>query len=66
MNEQLTREPKQFPTLSIDPSIRDIDSIKPEHFKLEGYDPHPTLKADLTVAGGFNEDDRIDFTKKTK
>lgn len=64
VNEQLTREPKAFPTLTIDPNVRDIDSIKPEHFNLQGYEPHPTLKGELTVAGGFNEADRIDFTKK--
>ena len=53
--EQLTREPKPLPTLKINPSVKSIDDFKPEHATLEGYDPHPTIKAEFTVAGGFYE-----------
>lgn len=57
VKEQLLREPRAFPTVKIDPSIKNIDDLKPEHVLLEGYDPHPTLKGELTVAGGLYEKD---------
>ena len=53
--EQLTREPKAFPTLSVSQEFDSLDSFKPEFVTLENYDPHPTIKAELTVAGGFNK-----------
>ena len=53
--EQLAREPRPLPTLKIDPSVKDIDDFRPEHAILEGYDPHPMIKGDFTVAGGFYE-----------
>lgn len=56
VKEQLSRDPRPFPTVKIDPSVKSIDDFRPEHVTLEGYDPHPTLKAELTVAGGFYED----------
>jgi len=59
VKEQLSREPKTFPTVSIDPAAKDLDSFRPEHVKLENYDSHPRIKAELTVAGGFDEKDRI-------
>lgn len=55
VEEQLSREPRPLPTLSIDPSVKNIDDFRPEHVTLEGYDPHPVLKGELTVAGGFYE-----------
>ena len=58
VKEQLSREPKEFPTIKIDSSVKDLDSFRPEHVTLEGYDPHPRIKGDLTVAGGFDEKDR--------
>jgi thymidylate synthase len=58
VKEQLQREPKPFPTIKIEPKVKDIDSFKPEQVELIGYDPHPTIKAELTVAGGL-------FDKKT-
>jgi thymidylate synthase len=48
-DEQLKREPRPFPTLVIDPSVNHINAFKFEHFKLEGYDPHPTIKAPVAV-----------------
>ena len=64
VKEQLTREPKSFPTIKINPSVTNVDDIKAEHITLEGYDPHPTLKGDLTVAGGFDEKDRKGIFQK--
>lgn len=53
--EQLKREPKPFPIVKIDPSIKEIDDFKPELVTLENYDSHPSLKGELTVAGGLFE-----------
>lgn len=53
VKEQLKREPKPFPTIKIDPSVKKLDDFKTEHILLEGYDPHPIIKAELTVAGGL-------------
>lgn len=55
VKEQLKREPKPFPKLKIAKSLKDIDKIKPEDLELVGYDPHPALKGELTVAGGLFE-----------
>jgi len=53
VKEQLKRKPRPFPTLSIDSSVKTLEHFRPEHVKLEGYDPYPMLKAELTVAGGL-------------
>ena len=63
VHEQMSREPKPFPKLILDEAVTDVDSFKPEHVTLEGYDPHPLLKGELTVAGGFDEKDRKEFKK---
>lgn len=55
VQEQLSREPRPFPTIKLDPSIKSIDDFKPELVTLENYDPHPPIKGELTVAGGFYE-----------
>ena len=54
VKEQLSRSPKAFPTLTIDP-VRTLDDFTPRHVHLDGYDPHDTIKAELTVAGGYNK-----------
>lgn len=56
--EQISREPRPFPTIRLNPEKKDIDSFVYEDFTLEGYDPHPPIKGDITVVGGFNEKDR--------
>ena len=53
--EQLSRKPRPFPTVTIDPSVKNLDDFRPEHVTLEDYDPYPVLKGELTVAGGFYE-----------
>jgi len=58
VKEQLTREPKPFPRLELSDKITDLASFRPEMAVLEGYDPHSSLKATMTVAGGFDEKDR--------
>ncbi len=53
--EQLSREPKPFPTVKISDEATSLESFKAEHVTLENYDPHPPIKAELTVAGGYIE-----------
>lgn len=44
LSEQITRDPKPFPTLKIDPSITEIDDFRFEHLTLENYEHHKTIK----------------------
>jgi thymidylate synthase len=53
VKEQLSREPRLFPTLTLAAQVTDIDDFLPRHAILENYDPHPPLKGDLIVAGGY-------------
>ncbi|MEQ7847294.1 thymidylate synthase [Nocardioides kribbensis] len=46
---QLTREPRPLPTLWLDPSVTDLGSFELEHVAVEGYDPHPGIKAPIAV-----------------
>lgn len=54
--EQLAREPLPFPTVSFNRDFDSLDSFKPEYVELNGYTAHPPIKAELTVAGGYNKD----------
>jgi len=47
--EQLAREPRELPKLLLHPPIRDIDGFESEHIQIEGYDPHPAIKAPVAV-----------------
>lgn len=46
---QLSRPPRALPTMRLDPSVRDLFAFEYEHFTLEGYDPHPRIKAPVAV-----------------
>ena len=47
--EQLSRTPRPLPTMRIDPTVTDLFAFRYEHFTLEGYDPHPAIKAPVAV-----------------
>ncbi len=51
--EQLKRKPRKFPVVKIDPRVKSIDRIRPKHIVLENYSPHPPIKAELTISGGY-------------
>lgn len=53
MKEQIKRKPKDFPKIKIDSSVRKLEDFRPEHVTLIDYDPHPSIMAELTVAGGL-------------
>ena len=46
---QLTRSPRQLPIMHINPDVKDLFSFKYEDFQLENYQPHPHIKADVSV-----------------
>lgn len=46
---QLTRDPRPLPTMKINPEVKDIFAFDFDDFTLEGYDPHPHIKAEVAV-----------------
>lgn len=46
---QLSRSPRSLPLMTIDPLIKDINDFKFENFVLTGYDPHPHIKAKVSI-----------------
>ena len=46
---QLTREPRPLPTMHINPERKSIFDFEYEDFRLEGYDPHPHIKGEVSV-----------------
>ncbi len=53
VKEQLKRTPKPFPKVIIDKTLKNLEDFRPEMVELQGYDPYPVIKAELTVAGGL-------------
>lgn len=55
VKEQLKRKPLPFPTVKIMGKINKLDDFKSEMVVLENYNPHSSIKAELTAAGGLYE-----------
>jgi len=49
VREQLTRSPRPFPKLKLNPAVKELLDFRYEDFTLEGYDPHPAIKAPIAV-----------------
>ena len=46
---QLARAPKPLPSMRLNPAVKSLFDFRYEDFKLEGYDPHPAIKAPVAV-----------------
>ena len=46
---QLTRPTRPLPVMKINPEVKDIFAFRYQDFVLEGYDPHPHIKAEVAV-----------------
>ncbi len=49
VNLQLGREPRPLPRMRINPEVHDLFAFRYEDFTLEGYDPHPAIRAPVAV-----------------
>jgi thymidylate synthase len=47
--EQLARAPRRFPRLRLNPKARELADFAYDDFALEGYEPHPAIKAPIAV-----------------
>jgi len=47
--EQLSRQPRALPVMRMNPAVRDLFAFRYEDFTLEGYEPHPAIKAPVAV-----------------
>jgi thymidylate synthase len=46
---QLSREPRELPTMRLNPAVRELEGFRFEDFQLESYDPHPPIRAPVAV-----------------
>ncbi|MDE6301511.1 MAG: thymidylate synthase [Muribaculaceae bacterium] len=46
---QLTRAPRPLPRMLLNPDVKNLEDFRYEDFTLEGYDPHPHIKAEVSV-----------------
>ncbi len=53
VKEQLMRTPRPLPRVTIDPFLKDLEDFRPDLVTLQEYNSYPSIKADLTIAGGL-------------
>lgn len=46
---QLSRAPRPLPRLKLDPAVADLFAFRYDHLHIEGYDPHPAIKAPIAI-----------------
>ena len=46
---QLTRETRPLPQMLLNPDIKNLEDFRYEDFTIEGYDPHPAIKASIAI-----------------
>lgn len=46
---QLTRQPRPLPVMKLNPQVTGLFDFRYEDFTLEGYDPHPHIKGEVSV-----------------
>jgi len=66
IKEQLEREPLAFPTIKLDPNVKEIDDFNPSSVELMGYESHPPIKAELSPTGGIVTDSWKKFVQDSK
>ena len=49
VSEQLSREPRELPTIKINPEIKNIFDFQFSDFKIENYNPHGKITAPIAV-----------------
>jgi len=47
--EQLARVPRELPAMRLNPQVKDLFAFRYEDFVLDGYDPHPAIRAPIAV-----------------
>lgn len=62
--EQLARKPMDFPTLTIDNSVSSLATFSPEKVLLGEYKAHPPIKGDLTISGGYFDEEQKEIIKE--
>ena len=53
VKEQLKRKPRPLPKINLNPNVKNIDNFRFEDIIIENYNPHPVLKGEVTVVGGY-------------
>ncbi len=49
VNLQLSRDPRPYPTMKINPSVKNLFDFVYSDFQVDGYDPHPAIKGAVAV-----------------
>jgi len=49
VRQQIERQPRPLPTLRVNPDVKDIFGYRFEDVTFLGYDPHPPIRAEISV-----------------